>query len=125
MTSRSAAGKGNGRSTTPLITLKMAVFAPMPSASVSTATAVKPGFFSNWRRAKRRSFISARRNIEHRTLNIERRMLSGSRVLAFDVRSSMLDILFVLFITQRLHGIDFRGAPGRQPTGDQRDRDEQ
>src|SRR5258707_12143743 len=35
----------------------MAVFAPMPSASVSTATAVKPGFFSNWRKAKRRSFI--------------------------------------------------------------------
>src|SRR5216683_341640 len=29
----------------------------IPSASVSTATAVKPGFFSNWRKAKRRSFI--------------------------------------------------------------------
>ena len=26
---------------------------PMPSASVSTATAVKPGFFSNWRIASR------------------------------------------------------------------------
>jgi hypothetical protein len=25
----------------------------MPSASVSTATAVKPGFFSNWRIASR------------------------------------------------------------------------
>src|SRR5213596_775915 len=36
----------------------MAVVAPMPSASVSTATAVKPGFFSNWRKAKRRSFIT-------------------------------------------------------------------
>src|SRR5213596_2534969 len=35
----------------------MAVFAPMPRASVSTATAVKPGFLSNWRQAKRRSFI--------------------------------------------------------------------
>src|SRR6266446_1227338 len=35
----------------------MAVFAPMPSASVSTATAVKPGFFSSWRKANLRSFI--------------------------------------------------------------------
>ena len=37
--------------------LKMAVFAPMPSASVSTATAVKQGFFSSWRRANLKSFI--------------------------------------------------------------------
>src|SRR6266446_5595739 len=36
----------------------MAVFAPMPRASVSTATAVKPGFFSNWRAANFRSFIT-------------------------------------------------------------------
>src|SRR5437879_3690193 len=60
MTSRSAAGKGNDRSTTPLTTLKMAVVAPMPSASVSTATAVKPGFFTNCRTANLRSFISQR-----------------------------------------------------------------
>src|SRR2546427_11331343 len=32
-------------------------FAPMPSASVSTATAVKPGFFSSWRMANLKSFI--------------------------------------------------------------------
>src|SRR5204863_1162852 len=32
----------------------------MPSASVSTATAVKPGFFTSWRRAKRRSFMTQR-----------------------------------------------------------------
>src|SRR5438128_12541513 len=62
MTSRSAAGNGNGRSSTPLTTLKMAVFAPMPRASVSTATAVKPGFFSNWRKADLRSFITQRLN---------------------------------------------------------------
>src|SRR6266436_490000 len=37
--------------------LKIAAFAPIPSASVSTATAVKPGFLNNWRQAKRRSFI--------------------------------------------------------------------
>ena len=40
--------------------LNMAVFAPMPSASVSTATAVKPGFFSSWRKANFRSFIPQR-----------------------------------------------------------------
>src|SRR5438067_13268968 len=39
------------------MTVKMAVFAPMPSASVSTATAVKPGFFSNWRTANLRLFM--------------------------------------------------------------------
>src|SRR5205809_4220333 len=35
----------------------MAVLAPMPSASVSTATVVKPGFFSNCRKANFKSFI--------------------------------------------------------------------
>jgi hypothetical protein len=40
-----------------LTKLKMAVFAPMPSASVSTATAVKPGFFTSWRKANFSSFI--------------------------------------------------------------------
>src|SRR5436189_29466 len=56
--------------------LKTATFTPIPSASVSTATAVKPGFFSNWRKANLRSFI-----------------------------------------TQRLHRIDFGGAPRRQVAG--------
>ena len=37
--------------------VREAVFAPMPSASVSTATTVNPGFFSNWRKANLRSFI--------------------------------------------------------------------
>src|SRR5439155_7684992 len=59
-TSRSGSRYGSGRSKTALTTLKIAVFAPMPSASVSTATAVKPGFFSNWRKANLRSFITQR-----------------------------------------------------------------
>jgi hypothetical protein len=42
-TIRSGAAKGSGRSTTALTTLKMAVVAPMPRASVSTAVAAKPG----------------------------------------------------------------------------------
>ena len=57
-TSRSGSLNGGVRSTTALITLNIAVLAPMPSASVSTATALKPGFFSNWRRANFKSFIN-------------------------------------------------------------------
>src|SRR6266545_1716220 len=39
------------------MTLNSAVLAPMPSASVITATAVKPGFFSSWRKAERRTVM--------------------------------------------------------------------
>src|SRR5579863_7354223 len=39
----------------PLMRLKMVVFAPMPMASVATATAVNPGAFSRDRTAKRMS----------------------------------------------------------------------
>src|SRR5437867_7362407 len=70
--------KGRGRSSTAFTTLKIAVLAPMPRARVSTATAVKPGFFSSWRKANFRSFIP-----------------------------------------QRLHRIDLRRAPRRQPAGKQ------
>src|SRR5438445_8764376 len=58
ITMPSGSGYGSAFSNTVLMTVKMAVFAPMPSASVSTATAVKPGFFSNWRKANLRSFIT-------------------------------------------------------------------
>ena len=43
---------------TPLITLNIAVFAPMPSASVITAMAVKPGCFSRLLIPYRRSLSS-------------------------------------------------------------------
>src|SRR6476620_7128957 len=36
----------------------MAELAPIPSARVSTATAVTPGFFCSWRKANFRSLIS-------------------------------------------------------------------
>src|SRR5439155_5075718 len=49
---------GSGRKNNPFARLTTARLAPMPSASVSTATAVKPGFFSNWRKANLRSFIT-------------------------------------------------------------------
>src|SRR2546425_1147383 len=57
-TSRSGSRYGRGCNNTALTTLKIAVFAPMPSASVSTATAVKPGFFNSSRKANFKSFIA-------------------------------------------------------------------
>jgi hypothetical protein len=48
--------KGNGRNNTALTTEKIAVLAPMPSASVITATAVNPGCLSKLRAPKRMSF---------------------------------------------------------------------
>lgn len=38
-------------------TLKIAVLAPIPTASVITATVAKPGFFNSWRMANLRSFM--------------------------------------------------------------------
>ncbi len=55
-TMRSAFGYGNGRSKTVLTTLKMAELAPMPTASVTTTIAVKPGCLSKPRRPWRMSF---------------------------------------------------------------------
>src|SRR6266567_4780414 len=49
---------GFGRRSNSLNIAKSPRFAPMPSASVSTATAVKPGFFSSWRKANFKSFIT-------------------------------------------------------------------
>src|SRR5437867_4757623 len=58
----------------------MAVFAPMPSAKVSTATAVKPGFFKSWRKAKRRSFIDLRSFITQRLHRIDFCCSTGGEV---------------------------------------------
>src|SRR5436853_7888679 len=51
----SESGYGSGRSRTALTTLKIAVFAPIPSESAKMAMKVKPGCFSNCRNANRRS----------------------------------------------------------------------
>jgi hypothetical protein len=50
-TSRSGSRKGSGFNSAASTKLKMAVMAPMPSASVITATAVKPGLLSKDRPA--------------------------------------------------------------------------
>jgi hypothetical protein len=43
VTRRSGSGTGSGRSSRLFTMLKMAVFAPIPSASMTQATVVKPG----------------------------------------------------------------------------------
>ena len=48
-TIRSCSGYGSGLSKTASTTLKMAVFAPIPRARVSTATRVKAGCLRSWR----------------------------------------------------------------------------
>src|SRR6266403_4934661 len=57
-TTRSGSENGRPRRKRSCIRLKMAVFMPMPSAMVSTATVVNPGDLRSWRRAKRKSFMS-------------------------------------------------------------------
>ena len=51
MTSRSGSAYGSGRSSTPFTTVKIVVVAPIPSASVATATAVNPGVRRSARKA--------------------------------------------------------------------------
>src|ERR1043166_9637042 len=55
-TSSSACGYGNPRSSTAFTVLKMAVFAPMPSASTSNATVANPRLLFKVRKAKRTSW---------------------------------------------------------------------
>ena len=54
-TRRSACGYGSARSSTPFTTLNIAVVAPMPSASVATATTLNAGVRASDRAANRMS----------------------------------------------------------------------
>src|SRR5437762_3959341 len=56
---RSASGYGSGRSKTALTMLKIAVFAPMPSASVRIAITLKLGCFRSMRKAYRISCFTS------------------------------------------------------------------
>src|SRR5438552_13519865 len=90
----------------------MAVFAPMPSARVSTATAVKPGFFSNWRKANFKSFM-----VVVSTQSSVVRCPSRVRISSFWLPSYFDFELRISFITQRLHRIDSRSAARGKPAG--------
>src|SRR5712671_5097531 len=54
--------KGRPRRKKLSMRVKIALFAPIPSARVKTAMKVKAGALSSWRRAKRRSFIAQGNN---------------------------------------------------------------
>ena len=51
ITSRSCSGNGSGRSIAALTMLNTELDAPIPNASVRTATSVNPGAFAIWRHA--------------------------------------------------------------------------
>src|SRR5216117_589624 len=108
VTTRSGSGYGSGLSRTPWMMLNIAVFAPMPSASVSTATAVKPGFFSSWRKANLKSFMVT-------IYDLVRCPSSIAFHSAVRTPHSALES----FIAQRLYRIDLGGAPRRQVAGGQ------
>src|ERR1044071_7052351 len=84
---RLASRYGKRSRKTALTTVKMALLTPIPSASVRTATNVKPGDFKSCRKAKRRSFIVS--------LHVTRHFFS--------------------FGAKGYDGIDSRGAAGRKP----------
>jgi hypothetical protein len=66
-----------------LIRLKTAVFAPMPSASDSTATAVKAGDFASRKMHGLGSFAQeARRAVRIRVGTVEVRVLPLARIIA-------------------------------------------
>src|SRR4029079_2363508 len=90
-TTRSGSEKSRPRRKRSCSILKIAVFMPMPSASVSTASNVNAGDLPSWRRAKRMSFNMA----------VIRRSSS--------------------FGSQRDDRIDTRGAASWHAAGDQRD----
>src|SRR4029077_15264381 len=89
----------------------MTEVAPMPSASVRTATAVKPGFFSNWRKANLRSFIFFKK--------------CGNADNSKSLNRSLWYFSFSAFqrslIPQRGQRVDPRRPPRGNPAGDQRD----
>src|SRR2546430_11196231 len=126
------------------MSLKKAVFAPMPNASVSTATGGKPGFFSNWRKANFKSvmvrgqwsvvrgpgsLVGRRPNsqspypkrqrkpklqVPNGAAEAPRWRLTFGAYLGF----GFWDLGFS-FVSQRHHRIDSRGAPRRPDAGQQ------
>src|SRR5205823_5479508 len=83
-TTRPGSLNGRPRRKRSLIRLKIAVFSPIPRASVSNASKVNAGDLSNCRRAKRRSVIT--------------------------IRSLLMDFATASLVSQCDHWIDLGGA---------------
>src|SRR5438309_6678258 len=136
-TNRSGCSTGSGSNTAVFTTLTMAVVAPMPSARVSTATAVKPGFFSNWRKANFKSVMvrgqrdksqipnpKRQRNPKHQVPNHAPEAPGWRLRFGAYLGFGFWDLEFS-FVSQRLHRIDLGRSAGRHVAGHQRNRDEQ
>src|SRR4030095_3208039 len=86
--------------------LKNAVFAPMPNASVSTAMAVKPGFFSSWRQANLSSFMIN----PHFLVSLLLRLIQYSQPYPMKTRArssgfTLIELLVVIAIIAILAGM--------------------
>src|SRR5207248_7302685 len=97
-TTRPGSLNGRPRRKRSLIRLKIAVFSPIPRASVSSASKVNAGDLSNCRRAKRRSVIT--------------------------IRSLALDFATASLVSQCDHWIDLGGAACGNETRCRRDESE-
>jgi len=81
--------------------LKMAVFAPIPSARVTMAVAVKPGERPNCRMAMRTPELSQPSFTSHARKNINNKTLKNTRVLNMDINSPIAALPFLLCIASR------------------------
>ncbi len=75
---------GRGRSSTAFTMLNIALFAPIPKASVSTATTVNPGLFFNLRSANRK-FCARRKH--HRPPDFGSREFKAIQIKQYSERS--------------------------------------
>src|SRR5439155_9128880 len=80
---RSASGYGSDRSRTPLTTLKIAVVAPIPSASVIVVTRTNAGARRNWRLANR---ISCNQPSSHSRTCVRRIWVTSFESVASTIR---------------------------------------
>src|SRR5215204_1563731 len=119
-TRRSASWNGSGLSSAASMTEKMAVFAPMPSASVNTATAANPGCLARVRTAYRTSF--------KRVLIVLTPFSRGRRTLDDRRWPELLSSIVrrpPSFVSESHHRVDLRRAARGDEAGDERDEREQ
>src|SRR6266404_522015 len=102
-----ACGYGSGSNRMGFTALKIAVVAPMPSASVKTAVNVKPGCFRRFLIAKRMSLIIESMHSSPTPLPISDSP-GRFRHSQFEIRNPTF-----LLVAQRHQWIDFRRAPRR------------
>src|ERR1039458_325653 len=117
-TNRSASGQESGRSNTPLKTVKMAVLAPMPRASVRIATTAKPGLRINVRSAYRMS-----NHILLKTAQLEKRSQSCVTIREDTKPDASPDPEGKPFGTNLRAGRPAAADPGNGAAGARRDRD--